>query len=331
MSMHFRNTALDALSRAREGMIHIPGGTFSMGSDRFYPEEAPVRRVTVDSFRIEATPVTNRQFAAFVEATGHTTFAEIPPDPHEYPGMDPALAKPGSLVFRRTKAAVKLDDWSQWWEFCLGANWRHPTGPESTLAGLEDHPVVHVAYSDALAYARWAGKGLPTEAEWEFAARGGHDDGRDYAWGNELAPGGEVLANYWQGLFPFSKTVDEWERTSSVRRYKPNGYGLYDMIGNVWEWTSDWFGVPRASKTKKYRACCAIENPRGVRKRESFDPRMPAVKMGRRVLKGGSHLCAENYCQRYRPSARQPQAIDTSTSHIGFRCLVRDGRSVAGP
>ena len=304
-------------------MIVLSGATFGMGSERFYPEEAPVRQVRVDPFRIDATPVTNRQFAAFVEATGYRTFAEIAPDPRDYPGMDPALAQPGSLVFERTASPVPLHDWTQWWSFRFGADWRHPLGPESSLEGLEDHPVVHIAHDDALAYAEWAGKRLPTEAEWEFAARGGHADGREYAWGDELAPGGKMLANYWQGMFPWSNTLlDGWERTSPVRSFPANGYGLYDMIGNVWEWTSDWYAEPAAAVKKERGACCTIDNPRGGRPEDSFDPCTPDVKIGRKVIKGGSHLCAENYCQRYRPAARHPQAVDTSTSHIGFRCAA---------
>ena len=294
-----------------------------MGSERFYPEEAPVRKVHVNSFWIDEAPVTNRQFAEFVKATGYRTTAEIAPDPRDYPGMDPALAQPGSLVFRRTAKPVNLSDWSQWWEFCLGADWRHPLGPDSSLEGLEDHPVVQVTHGDAEAYATWAGKRLPTEAEWEYAAHGGHDDGRDYAWGHELAPGGRMLANYWQGMFPFSNTLDDdWERTSPARYYPPNDYGLYDMIGNVWEWTADWYAVPKPIEKKRPNACCTLDNPRGGRKGESFDPCTPQVKIGRKVLKGGSHLCAESYCQRYRPAARHAQAIDTSTSHIGFRCVI---------
>jgi len=311
------------------GMVHVPGGSFTMGSGRFYPEERPARKVRVDSFWIDATPVTNRAFARFVEATGYRTSAEIPPDPKDYPGMDPAMAQPGSLVFQKTPRPVPLNDWSQWWAFVLGADWRHPTGPDSSIEGMEDHPVVHVAYADALAYAEWAGKSLATEAEWEYAARGGHD-GREYAWGDELAPGGAMLANFWQGRFPDVNTCEDgWERTSPVRHYPPNDYGLYDMIGNVWEWTQDWYAQPKPAEKRKPGACCTIDNPRGGRKAESFDPCTPELKIPRRVTKGGSHLCAENYCQRYRPAARQGQAIDSTTSHIGFRCVVRIPASAA--
>ncbi|MDO7835759.1 formylglycine-generating enzyme family protein [Sphingobium sp. HBC34] len=303
-------------------MHWIDGGTFQMGSDRFYPEEAPVRTVRVDGFWIDETPVTNRDFAAFVAATGHRSFAEIPPDPKDYPGMDPSLAVAGSLLFQRTAGPVDLDDYSQWWTFSTGTDWRHPHGPDSSIAGIEDHPVVHIAYQDAEAYAKWAGKSLPTEAEWEFAARGGLDDA-DYAWGNALAPGGTMLANYWQGAFPYGNTLEDgYERTSPVRTYPANGYGLYDMIGNVWEWTADWYGQPRIERKGK-GSCCVPANPRGATKRESIDPATPAVVIPRKVLKGGSHLCAANYCQRYRPAARHAQAIDSSTSHIGFRCIMR--------
>jgi formylglycine-generating enzyme required for sulfatase activity len=300
-------------------MIRLPGGEFAMGSEAFYPEERPVRRVRVDGFRIDRTPVTNRQFAEFVAATGYRTLAEIAPDPADYPGLSQEMAQPGSLVFRRTKGPVDLGDFSQWWEFSFGADWRHPLGPDSSIEGLEDHPVVHVAYPDAEAYAAWAGKALPTEAEWEYAARGGLE-GKEFAWGEELAPGGAMLAKYWQGLFPFAnQLLDGWERTSPVCSYPPNGFGLYDMIGNVWEWTRDWYGLP-----KKPSGCCALPDPRGARERESYDPANPGARIGRKVIKGGSHLCAPNYCQRYRPAARSPQAVDTSTSHIGFRCVVRD-------
>ena len=303
-------------------MVRLAGGTFTMGSEKFYPEERPLRRVKVDPFLIDPKPVTNRQFAEFVAATGHRTFAEIAPDPRDYPGMDPALAHPGSLVFRKTNGPVPLNDWSQWWEFCLGADWRHPLGPDSSIEGIEDHPVVHVTFSDALAYAKWAGKSLPTEAEWEFAARGGHDD-REWPWGDELAPGGKMLANYWQGAFPYENTMeDQWERTSPVGFYPPNDFGLFDMVGNVWEWTRDWYGLPDTRK-KGADACCVVSNPRGPAKGASYDPCMADLKIPRRVTKGGSHLCAENYCQRYRPAARQGQPVDSSASHVGFRCVVR--------
>ncbi len=318
------STARKATHATTEGMVHVPGGSFSMGSDAFYLEEKPVRRVKVGPFWIDPMPVTNRQFAVFVEATGFKTFAELAPDPKDYPGMDPAMSKPGSLVFTKPSAPVPLHDWSFWWAFRFGADWRHPLGPESSIDGLDDHPVVHITYKDALAYAKWAGKSLPTEAEWEFAARGGQDDGRDYQWGAELAPGGRMLANYWQGVFPNQNTLaDGWERTSPVGAFPANDYGLSDMIGNVWEWTSDWYALPKQAVKKKPDACCTIDNPRGGTMRESFDPCTRDLKIPRRVIKGGSHLCAENYCQRYRPAARQGQAVDSSASHVGFRCVVR--------
>jgi formylglycine-generating enzyme required for sulfatase activity len=298
----------------------IEGGSFMMGSDHFYPEEAPVHRVRVDSFWIDECPVTNAEFARFVAATGHVTFAEIAPDPADYPGMLPEMAFAGSVVFRKQSGPVNLDDPSQWWEFCRGADWQHPLGPDSGIDGLDDHPVVHIACSDAEAYAAWAGKELPSEAEWEYAARGGLD-GADYAWGAELAPDGAMLANYWQGLFPFANQVlDGWERTSPVRSFPANGYGLYDMIGNVWEWTSDWYAARPTAKPAK--SCCMPVNPRGGREQDSYDPGL-GVRIPRKVVKGGSHLCAPNYCQRYRPAARHPETIDTSTSHIGFRCIKR--------
>jgi sulfatase modifying factor 1 len=308
----------------RDIMLHLTGGRFRMGSDRFYPEERPVRAVEVDPFWIDVTPVTNAQFARFVAATGHVTLAETAPDPRDYPGMPPEMAKPGSLVFDQPRGAFDPSDFRHWWSFRFDADWRHPTGPGSSIDGFEDHPVVHVAYGDALAYARWAGKDLPSEAEWEFAARGGLDDA-DYAWGDALAPGGAMLANYWQGAFPAQNLMtDGFERTSPVGAFPANGYGLHDMIGNVWEWTTDWFSQPNAASTPA-KSCCIPRNPRGAREEQSFDPCAPELRVGRKVLKGGSHLCAENYCQRYRPAARHPEPVDTSTSHVGFRCVRRIG------
>ena len=314
--------AVHPAERLDDDMIAIFGGTFSMGSERFYPEEAPVRRVRVDPFRIDATPVTNAEFAAFVQATGHVTLAEVAPDPKDYPGMPPELAQPGSAVFEMSEGPVDLGQ-PTWWQFRLGASWRAPLGPGSSHLDLPDHPVVHVAHADAEAYARWAGKALPTEAEWEFAARGGLDDA-DYAWGEELAPGGAMLANYWQGLFPFANQLtDGWLRTSPVRSFPPNGYGLYDMIGNVWEWTADWFAAPKVER-KARGSCCVPANPRGGTRAASINPR-DAGRIPRKVMKGGSHLCAENYCQRYRPAARYAQPVDTTTGHVGFRCVRRKG------
>ncbi|WP_414471308.1 formylglycine-generating enzyme family protein [Microvirga sp. M2] len=306
-----------------DDMVRIPGGTFAMGSNDHYPEEAPVHRVSVDAFWMDATPVTNRQFKAFVQATGHVTTAEMVPDARDYPGARKEMLRAGSLLFTPPGHPVDLRDWSQWWTFAFGVNWKRPYGPTSNLKGLEDHPVVHVSYTDALAYARWAGKDLATEAEWEFAARGGLE-GKEFAWGDELTPGGRQMANTWQGQFPFQNTMlDGYERTSPVGSFPPNGYGLYDMIGNVWEWTGDWYSPRHPEDAQK--ACCIPENPRGGREDSSYDPREPAIRIPRKVVKGGSHLCAPNYCRRYRPAARHPHPIDTSTSHIGFRCVRREG------
>lgn len=307
---------------ARDGMIFIPGGTFRMGSDRHYPEEAPVHRVSVDGFWIDRTPVTNRQFREFVKATGHVTGAEIAPDPKDYPGALPHMLYAGSLVFVPPAQAVDLRDWSQWWTFLKGADWRHPYGPKSNINGLDNHPVVHVSFADALTYAGWSGKDLPTEAEWESAARGGLD-GAEFAWGDELTPGGRHLANTWQGEFPRENLcADGFARTSPVTAFPPNGYGLHDMIGNVWEWTTDWYSPGHAADAAK--ACCIPQNPRGAPEDASYDPAQPRIRIPRKVVKGGSHLCAPNYCRRYRPAARHAQPVDTSMSHVGFRCVARD-------
>ena len=300
-------------------MAFVAGGEFTMGSDRHYPEEAPAHRVKVDGFWIDRTPVTNREFRRFVKETGHVTFAEIAPDPKDYPGALPHMLRAGSLVFVKSKGPVNLKDWSNWWTFAFGADWQHPYGPGSSIKGLDDHPVVHISYRDAEAYAQWAGKALPTEAEWEFAARGGLDDA-DFAWGDELEPSGKSMANTWQGEFPWQNLMsDGYEGTSPVGIYPPNGYELYDMIGNTWEWTTDWYTAGH----KQQQSCCMPVNPRGPRAEDSYDPCQPQIKIPRKVIKGGSHLCAPNYCRRYRPAARHAEPIDTSTCHLSFRCIKR--------
>jgi formylglycine-generating enzyme required for sulfatase activity len=287
-------------------MVEIPAGRFRMGSNDFYPDEGPVRELDVAAFEIDGGPVTVDEFARFVEATGHVTVAERPPDPADYPEADPALLVPGSAVFHPTPGPVPLDDPRRWWAYVPGACWRHPWRPASDNSDRADHPVTHVAYEDAEAYAAWAGKDLPTEAEWEYAARGGLD-GSVFAWGDEPAPAGELMANFWQGDFPWRNTgAKGWRGTSPIGLFPANGYGLYDVTGNVWEWTSDSY-----SPNGDPRPCCA------------HDLRGPGAHIARRVIKGGSHLCAPTYCLRYRPAARQPEAVDTSTSHIGFRCVIR--------
>jgi formylglycine-generating enzyme required for sulfatase activity len=296
-----------------------------MGSDRHYPEEAPVQSVAVDGFWIDRVPVTNADFLQFVRATGYVTFAELKPRAADYPGLLPQMLRAGSLVFASPNHAVDLSRWNDWWQFRFGANWRRPYGPRSSISGLSEHPVVHMAYRDALAYAAWTGKNLPTEAEWEFAARGGLD-AAEYAWGDEFVPAGKHQANTWQGDFPDENLIsDGFERTSPVTAFPPNGYGVHDMIGNVWEWTSDWYTPTREPPVLK--GCCTSANPRGGSEDASYDPSQPEIRIPRKVIKGGSHLCAPNYCRRYRPAARHPQPIDTSTSHVGFRCVVRPGET----
>jgi formylglycine-generating enzyme len=296
-------------------MRRIEGGTFAMGSDEFYPEERPVHRVTVDGFWIDEHSVTAADYRRFVRETGYTTVAERPLDAADYPDADPELLVPGSLVFRKTSGPVELNDVRNWWEYVPGAYWKKPAGPGSTINGRDRHPVVQVAYEDAEAYATWAGKSLPTEAEWEYAARGGLDGAR-FAWGEDEVPNGSRMANTWQGEFPWRNSKDDgFEGTSPVGSFEPNGYGLLDMCGNVWEWTSDFFRMQHDDEVE--RPCCAPRNPR-VSAPQSDEP------IPRRVIKGGSHLCAPNYCLRYRPAARQGETVDTSTGHIGFRCVVRD-------
>ncbi|MEP9396408.1 formylglycine-generating enzyme family protein [Mesorhizobium sp. KR2-14] len=300
-------------------MVWVPGGEFLMGSDRHYPEEAPAHRVCVDSFWMDMFTVTNRQFSRFVEETGYVTLAERPANPDDYPGALPGMLAPSSTIFVRPSAPVDMHNHYNWWVYVKGANWRHPRGPASSIRKLMDHPVVHVAWEDVEAYAKWIGKELPTEAEWEFAARGGLE-GAEFVWGDELAPGGKHMANTWQGEFPYRNTLEDgFEYTAPVGSFPPNGYGLYDMAGNVWQWTADWYQEHGRADSP----CCTAVNPRSASREASVDPRQPGTRIPRKVTKGGSHLCAPNYCRRYRPAARMAQPIDTSISHLGFRCIAR--------
>jgi formylglycine-generating enzyme required for sulfatase activity len=302
-----------------DGFVTIPGGEFRLGSDAHYPEEAPAHRVLIDAFAIDLVPVTNARFAAFVEAAGYVTVAERPLDPADFPGAPAENLQPGSLVFTMTPGPVDLRHLNQWWTWTPGASWRHPAGPRSTLEGLDEHPVVHVAYDDAEAYAAWADLALPTEAEWERAARGGLE-GAAFAWGDEPESPGGRLANYWHGDFPW-RAEPGYGSTTPVGSYPANAYGLFDMAGNVWEWTSDWYSAEHAEDASK--PCCVPTNPRGGSEAASLDPAQPQFSVPRKVIKGGSFLCADSYCMRYRPAARRPQMVDTGMSHVGFRCVRR--------
>jgi formylglycine-generating enzyme required for sulfatase activity len=303
---------------ARDDAVLVDEGVFLMGSDHHYPEEAPAHRVRVDAFAVDRTQVTNARFAAFVKETGYRTVAERPLDPAEFPGAPTENLVPGSMVFTPTRGPVDLRHLSQWWTWVPAASWQAPEGPGSDIEGRPDHPVVHVAHEDAATYAAWVGAKLPSEAQWEYAARGGLD-GATYTWGDEPRPGGRIMANTWDGPdFPWRSTGESgWSRTAPVGSFPPNGYGLFDMAGNVWEWTADWWTDRHTDDTSP---CCAPRNPRGGDREASYDPRQPQFRIPRKVIKGGSHLCADTYCLRYRPAARRPQMVDTGMSHIGFRC-----------
>ncbi len=301
---------------APEGMVWIPGGRFWMGAakedEERFPEALPQHLVYVDGFWMDQTEVTNEQFQKFVEAMGYQTVAERELDPADFPGADPARLVPGSIVFTPPDEAVPLDDFTRWWQYVPGADWRHPEGPQSDVRQRMNHPVVHVCWEDAAAYAKWAGKRLPTEAEWEFAARGGLDR-KAYVWGEEFQPQGRWRANTWQGVFPSRNTgEDGYLTTAPVGSFEPNGFGLFDMAGNVWEWCADWY-------RPDYYRFSSTENPQGPE--SSFDPQEPTIE--KRVQRGGSFLCCDQYCARYRPGARHPGATDSGASHAGFRC-VRD-------
>lgn len=292
-------------------MVLIPGGTFRMGSDDFYPDERPVHERTVAPFLIDVFEVTNEEFARFVDATGYVTVAERDLDSSDFPGADPSALVPGAMVFTPTTGPVDLRDWRQWWRWQPGAHWRCPFGPGSTIDDRMRHPVVHVAYEDAASYASWAGKRLPTEAEHEYAARGGLAE-RRFAWGDEPYPGGIPQANTWLGRFPYDN--QGVGGTAEVGSYPPNGYGLYDMTGNVWEWTSDYYAPRHVDPSAAAIDTGGRENLLAAAGAQEGFP------IPRRVLKGGSHLCSPDYCLRFRPAARSPQAEDTGMSHIGFRC-----------
>ncbi|MFV0644665.1 MAG: formylglycine-generating enzyme family protein [Sphingomonadaceae bacterium] len=321
-----RTAATGPETKGLSPLVTIPAGDFLMGSDNFYPEESPVRKVHVDAFRIERSPVSNARFAAFVEATGYVTVAERPLPADLFPQMDERERSPGSMVFRPTPGPVDLRHLSQWWAWTPGACWHRPTGPGSHIRKRGDHPVVHIAYEDALTYAAWAGRDLPTEAQWERAARG-HHEGADFCWGNEKTPGGKRMAKHYEGAFPYANTPSDGHKGSApVGSYPANDFGLFDMAGNVWEWTTDWYSeaspVDPAADETDTKACCVPSNPRGGTEAGSLDPNQPQFAIPRKVIKGGSYLCADEYCMRYRPAARRPQMIDTGMSHIGFRCIA---------
>jgi sulfatase modifying factor 1 len=302
-------------------VVWLPGGELLMGSDVHEPEEAPAHRVLVSAFGIDRLEVTNRQFAQFVADTGHVTVAERPVDAAEFPGAPPENLVPGSLVFTPTPGPVDLRHLSQWWTWVPGSCWRRPEGAGSGLSGRWDHPVVHVAFEDVTAYAAWAGAVLPTEAQWELAARGGIE-GAAYTWGDEPRPGGRLMANTWDGPdFPWRSTGESgFLRTSPVGSFPPNGFGLHDMAGNVWEWTDDWWTSQHAGEPGSCCGPAAARDPRPGDEAGSIDAATPQFRTPRKVVKGGSHLCADTYCLRYRPAARRPQAVDTGMSHVGFRC-----------
>ena len=311
-----------------EGMVWIPGGEFLMGCEdprkldhggiEAMPDARPVHRVSVDGFWMDRVEVTNRQYAAFVKATGYITVAERTPKAEDFPGAPPENLVAGSVVFSPPREAVPLDNHYRWWNYVRGACWRHPEGPESSVEKRGDYPVTHIAYEDAEAYAKWAGKRLPTESEWEFAARGGLDE-KPYAWGEAFRPGSKWMANTWQGEFPVKDTgEDGYVGLAPVAKFPSNGYGLFDMSGNVWEWCSDWY------RPDGYAECTAaapkgkaVRNPQGPE--SSFDPAEPRER--KRVHRGGSFLCTEQYCARYLIGTRGKGEISSASNHLGFRCV----------
>ncbi|MBI5425842.1 MAG: formylglycine-generating enzyme family protein [Opitutae bacterium] len=321
------------------GMVWIPGGEFSMGLAEVGPElcgpggttgsdAQPIHRVAVNGFWMDATEVTNAEFARFVAATGYVTVAERKPRAEDYPGAPAELLVPGSVVFLPPARPVPLTNALVWWRYVPGADWRHPQGPGSSLDGREKFPVVHVCYEDAEVYARWAGKRLPTEAEWEFAARGGRP-GERFTWGSELVPDGRWMANIWQGEFPSHNAAsDGFADLAPVASFPPNPYGLFDMAGNVWEWCSDWYRPDAYARDTAEAHNGVTRNPHGPTREASFDPGEPGL--AKRVQRGGSFLCSDQYCIRYTLGSRGKGAPDTGSVHLGFRC-VRDAAAVDSP
>ena len=317
------------VERARRlGMEWIPGGEFTMGSDNHYREEAPSHQAMVDGFWLDRWPVTNAHFRRFVEETGYVTQAEIAPDATQYPGADPALLVPASVVFVKPAGRVDMRNFLNWWAFVPGADWRHPQGPQSSIAGMDHHPVVHVGLDDATAYAKWAGKELPTEAEWEFAARGGLDHA-EYAWGDDLEPDGKPMANIWQGEFPHQNLLtDGYETTSPVGVFPPNGWGLYDMIGNVWEWTTDWYapGHPKPDERRVLRQRRPAQRARAQLRSHRVAPHpaqgdqrrlvplraelLPALPSGRTHGAGDRHVDLPPRLSLHRPRALSARSLD---------------------
>lgn len=321
-------TASTIAAAAPDGMVRIPGGEFLMGSTQAGSRmnEQPVVKAKVDAFWLDAQPVTNAEFAKFVAASAYLTTAERPVDwdelkkqlPEGTPKPPAEQLQPGSMVFVATTGPVDLNEMASWWRWTAGASWQHPEGPGSDLVGRENHPVVQVSWEDASAYAKWAGKRLPSEAEWEFAARGGLE-GKRYAWGDEFAPDGKFMANTWTGDFPYHNTKEDgYAGTSPVRAYPPNGYGLHDMGGNVWNWCSDWYRPDTRARQKLDPSC---HNPQGPQ--AGYNPWQPQQTQ-ERVTKGGSFLCHTAYCESYRPSARRGTPADTGMSHIGFRLALSE-------
>jgi formylglycine-generating enzyme required for sulfatase activity len=312
---------------APDGMVWVPGGEFNMGTDdsQSFPNERPAHRVKMDGFWMDRHDVTNDEFKKFADATGYITTAEKKPDweemkkqlPSGTPKPDGSLLVPGSLVFVGTTNEVDLRDVSQWWRWTPGASWRHPGGPNTDIKGRGNYPVVQISWEDAVAYSKWAGKRLPTEAEWEYAARGGLENKR-YPWGDEFTPKGKYMANVWTGKFPYLNTKEDgFEGLAPVESFPPNNYGLYDMAGNAWQWCADWYRADVHQQLKDTGGVCSVNPPGPL---GSYDPLEPYAP--KRVLKGGSYLCNDAYCESYRPSARRGETPDTGMSHISFRCVM---------